>query len=248
MIYYLRKRGNIWEKEKGEFMRGNAKIPIRKLLKRDIVWLAEHNCKAHNHSYLSHYNCFLREKPNMSPLIEKVGIFDIETTGLQANWSLMLCWCLKEHGKDIIHEKLITKKATRNRDDYQVVKSAVEEIQKYDRIVTWYGTKFDLPYLRSKALYWKIPFPRYKELYHTDLWYQSRSKLKLSSNRLQTVCQYYGIAAKGHPMTPELSIQTQRGDDDARNTVLEHCREDVISTDQCYDLLMDYSPSTKRSI
>lgn len=225
----------------------NLKLPVRKLLKRDLVWLAEHKCR-HGHTYLEHYSCFLSEKPNTSPLTEKVGIFDIETTGLVANWSLMLCWCVKEHGSDKIHEKLITKNAIRNRNDYQVVKAAVEEVQKYDRVVTWYGTRFDLPYLRSKALYWDIPFPRYKELYHTDLWYQSRSKLRLNSNRLKTVCQYFGIEAKGHPMTPDLSIRGQRGDKDALMTVLEHCREDVKSTDQCYDLLMDYSPANKRSI
>ena len=227
--------------------RENLKLPVRKLLKRDMVWLAENKCR-HGHTYLEHYACFLQEKPDTSPLTENVGIFDIETTGLVANWSQMFCWCMKEHGKNVIHEDLISKRAIRDKDDYKIVKSAVAEIEKYDRIVTWYGTRFDLPYVRSKALYFDIPFPRYQELYHTDLWYQSRSKLRLHSNRLGTVCQYFGIPAKGHPMTPDLSIRAGRGDSDALETVLEHCREDTIATDKCYDLLMDYSPANKRSI
>lgn len=229
-------------------MRGNAKIPIRKLLKRDIVWLAEHNCKAHNHSYLSHYNCFLREKPSMSPLTEKVGIFDIETTGLKCSYSHMLCWCIKEQGTDIIHEDLLTRKEVRDKNDKRIIKSAVKEIKKYDRIIGWFSSRFDLPYVRGRAIYHNIEFPTYKELYQTDLYYIARSKLAMHSNRLGAVCQFFGIEAKNHPMTPELWAKAGAGNKEALNTVLEHCREDVVSTDSCYEMLNKYSAENKRSI
>ncbi len=227
--------------------RENLKIPIRRLLKKDIFWLAENKCR-HGHTYLEHYACYLQEQPEMSPMHEKVGIFDIETTGLKANWSHMLCWCVKKAGKDIIHEDIITSKEARDKNDYRLIKSAVAEIEKYDRVVTWYGTRFDLPYVRSRAIFYDIEFPTYQELYHTDLYYLARAKLALHSNRLQSVCQFFNIKAKNHPMTPQLWIRSGAGEKVALQEVLTHCREDVSSTDVCYDLLLRYSPATKRSI
>ena len=224
-----------------------VKIPIHKMLKADILWLADHRCK-HNHSYLEHYSCILIENSEGSPFKEKVGIFDIETTGLKANWSHMLCWCMKENGKDIIHEDLITRTEVRNKNDKRIIQSAVNEIKKYDRIIGWYSSRFDLPYLRSRAIYHGIDFPGYKELCQTDAYYIARSKLALHSNRLASVCQFFGVEAKGHPMTPELWVKSGAGDPESLAIVLEHCREDVNATDEVYQLLKKYSPETKRSI
>lgn len=221
--------------------------PIRKLTKKEIIWLHDNYCR-HGHRYIEHYNCYIQEDPETSPIHEKIGIFDIETTGLKANWSHMLCWCMKEQGKDIIHHDLITKRKARDKDDEKIIKSAVKEIKKYDRVVTWYGSRFDLPYLRSRAIYFDIEFPSYRELYHTDLYYIARSKLAMHSNRLASVCQYFGIEAKSHPMTPELWTKSGAGEQKALETVLKHCEEDVISTDKCWEILSKYSASTKRSI
>lgn len=223
------------------------RVPINRLLKKEMIWLGTHFCR-HGHTYLEHYNCFLEEKPITSPFQEKIGIFDIETTGLKANWSHMLCWCIKEHGKNIIHEDLITSRKARDKDDKKIIKSAVEEIKKYDRIIGWYSSRFDIPYIRSRAIFHGIEFPSYKELYHTDLYYLARNKLALHSNRLKSVCQFFEIKAKNHPMTPQLWIDSGAGKKEALKIVLMHCREDVCSTDMTYNILLKYSPATKRSI
>ena len=56
--------------------------PVHRLKKIEIVWLAKHKCK-HGHTYLEHYNCYLKEMPD-GRIQEKVGFLDIETTGLDA--------------------------------------------------------------------------------------------------------------------------------------------------------------------
>ena len=223
-------------------------VPARKLTKAEIVWLAENYCR-HRHTYLSHYSCFLSEKPDTSPLREKVGVFDLESTGLKSNWSHMLAWCIKEHNKDVIYEDVVTTREARDKNDKRIVKSAVSKIKEFDRTCGWYSSQFDIPYLRSRAIYHGINFPGYKEgLYHTDLYYIARAKLALHSNRLQAVCEYFGIPAKGHRMTPDLWRRAGAGQSEALATVLEHCREDVRSTDQVFLLLLKHLQLQKRSI
>ncbi|MBW1975255.1 MAG: ribonuclease H-like domain-containing protein [Deltaproteobacteria bacterium] len=225
----------------------SLKIPIRKLLKRDIVWLAEHYCR-HKHTYLEHYSCFLSEKPDTSPMREKIGIFDIETTGLRANWSHMLTWCMLDRDTGDIQHDIVTTKEARDKEDARIVKSAVKAIEEYDRVVTFYGSQFDIPYVRSRALYHGLGFPSYKTLYHTDVYYVVRNKFALHSNRLMSVCQFFGIPAKDHPMTPKLWKDAGAGKPEALATVLQHCKEDVISTNEVFSLILDHMAQQKRSI
>lgn len=225
----------------------NSPVPIHRLLKSEMIYLFTHKCK-HGHNYAEHYACFLAENPLDSPFHENLGVFDIETTGLKSNWSHMFCWSMKEQGKDIIHSDLVTRNEARNKNDKRIIRSAVEEIKKYDRVITWYGSRFDIPYLRSRAIYHQIEFPSYRALLHTDLYYVARSKLAIHSNRLASVCQFFGIKAKSHPMTPELWVRAGAGEKEALETVLKHCKEDTISTDACWVMLSKYSAAVKRSI
>jgi len=225
----------------------HLRIPTRKLLKRDLVWLSENYCR-HRHTYLSHYSCFLAERPNTSPLIEKIGILDIETTGLKANWSHMLSWCIKDHNEDTIHHGLLTRREVRDKNDARIVKSVIKKMEEYDRLVTYYGTRFDLPYIRSRALAQGIDFPAYRDIYHTDMYYIARSKFAIHSNRLGAVCEFFGIEAKGHRMTPELWVRAGRGEQGALDTILLHNKEDVESTDEVFLMLLDHMLISKRSV
>lgn len=222
-------------------------VPVRKLTKDQLVWLGENKCK-HSHTFLSHYTCFLAEKPDTSPVVENIGVFDIETTGLKANWSHMLCWCMKEQGKDVIHSDLITSREARDKNDSRIVKSAIKEIKKYDRIIGYYSSGFDIPYLRSRAIEQHIEFPGWKELYTTDMYFVCRSKFRIHSNRLAAICEYFGIEAKNHPMTPKLWAASGAGKKEALMEVLTHCEEDVDSTDKVFQMLLSHMVLTKRSI
>jgi uncharacterized protein YprB with RNaseH-like and TPR domain len=202
----------------------------------------------HGHSYLEHYSCFLAEAPETAPMQENIGIFDAEMTGLKANWSHMLSWCMKEHDKDVIHHDVVTPREARDKNDRRIIKSAVAEIKKYDRICGYYSSRFDIPYLRSRALYHGIEFPAYRDIYHTDLYYVARSKFALHSNRLQAVCEYFGIPAKGHRMTPELWQQAGAGKKEALDTILLHNKEDVESTDAVFKMLLKHTMLAKRSV
>ena len=188
------------------------------------------------------------ENPDTAPMKERIGIFDIETTGLLANWGIMASWCILDHDTGEIVEDLITRREIRDRRDHRIVKSATEEIKRYDRIMTWYGTRFDIPFVRTKAIKMGYDFPKYRDLYHTDLLYISRSKLRLHSNRLEAVCEYFEIPAKHHKMTPKLNNDLQAGKQYALDDVLEHCREDVWSTNEVFKMFRNHMMMAKRSV
>ena len=230
-----------------EEMSEAMRVPVRKCLKQDLIWFGENFCR-HNHTYLEHYSCYRAEQPSTAPMVEKIGVFDIETTGLPANWSIMAAWCMLDHTTGEITHDLMSRREMRDRTDKRLIKSACKEIKKYDRIIGWYSSRFDIPYVRTKALYHGLDFPAYKDLYHTDLLYVSRQKLRLSSNRLEAVCQYFEIPAKGHKMTPKLNNELQAGEQEALNDVLEHCKEDVWSTNEVFLQLLNHMMITKRSI
>ncbi|MCK4258048.1 MAG: hypothetical protein KAX49_03670 [Halanaerobiales bacterium] len=109
--------------------------PVSRLTKKEITWLANHRCK-HGHTYLEHYNCYLEENPKGF----KMGFFDIETSGLKADFGLMYCYCIKEHGKKEIIGRTITQEELRSDElDKGVVENCIKDMSKFDVLVTHYG-------------------------------------------------------------------------------------------------------------
>ncbi|MDV7402283.1 ribonuclease H-like domain-containing protein, partial [Arthrospira platensis SPKY1] len=102
----------------------------------------------------------------------------------------------------------------------------MEEIKKYRIIVTYYGTKMDVPYVRTKALFHGFEFPAYGELFHWDLYYTVRHKLQLSRNSLAVATAYLGIPGKT-PLDAEVWNRAKYGDPEAIDLVVEHNIADV---------------------
>lgn len=219
------------------------KVPVQRLKKDELVWLGTHNC-AHGHSYLEHYSCFLKENPNK----KRIGFLDIETSNLDADFGILLCYCIKEAGKDKIYKGVITKKeATHTTEpDKRLVNQCVEDILKFDLLYTYFGTKFDLPFLRSRAVALKIKFPLHGTLKHKDIYYIIRNKFKLHRNRLEVACnELVGASDKSH-FDGNIWRQAVQGDKVALSYILSHCEADVRDLEKLTDEVIDYAyPSVK---
>ena len=61
-----------------------------KLPRKELLRFFCGRCR-HHHKYSEHPNCYIVE--TNKPL--KVGYFDIETSGLKANFDYMLTYCIK---------------------------------------------------------------------------------------------------------------------------------------------------------
>lgn len=223
-------------------------VPVNRLKKAEILWLANHRCR-HGHSYLSHYSCYLKEMPDGSPLDLKIGFFDIESFNLKANVGVLFGYCIKEYGSPQIHEDWLRGDdfKTGSIPDSRVVKRCAEDLRKFDVIVTYFGTRFDIPYVRTKCLMNDIDFPEYGEIVHLDLYYMVKSKLSLTRNSLDVACETVLGHSDKTRVEPKLWIKALYGDLKAIEYIAEHCRIDVDLTEKLYDKLIPFRKRIDRS-
>jgi len=150
-------------------------------------------------------------------------MFDIETTNLDADVGWILCASFMPMG-----EKPYTIRGRAN--DRSIINRIRRELYKFDYIVTWYGTGFDLPFLATRLL-----LNRQKAIglvRHIDLYYVARFKFKFFNNRLDNVADgLFGgdsvktklrgsvwYAARSHNIAER---------EKAVDYIVEHCEKDV---------------------
>ena len=185
-------------------------------------------------------------KEIMSP---KIVLWDLETTNLNANYGYLLAFGYKYLGEKkptvyTIAQSSTFKKSAIN--DRELVKAAASVLSEADLWVTWYGKRFDVPYLNSRLLKHAVgylpPVP------HIDGWEIARKKLKLNSNRLQSVSEFLGLSSKT-PVLGDQWIAATAGNKKGIKYVADHCARDVDILEQAYlnlrPLLIDHPYLTK---
>jgi uncharacterized protein YprB with RNaseH-like and TPR domain len=215
----------------------------------------------HRHSIEEHPSCFAMNKVVRKPVLAKaksvvpwwkeadikIGYLDIETSNLEADWGVMLSWAIKERNGKTASDFITKDELFSGADDKRIVTSILEEMRKYDILVTYYGTGFDLPYIRSRALLYKLNPPTYGENYHFDLYYTVRSKLRLKSNSLFSVCNFFNIKGKGK-VDGKLWSKARYGNYEALQEVLKHNIEDVIALEKVHKIMERFQKWMKKSV
>ena len=177
-----------------------------------------------------------------------IGYLDIESTGFSANIDVMLSWCIKGRGdKNVAGAKITREELMSDKQDARIVELLVEEMNKYDLIFTYYGTRFDIPFIRTRALYHKTFFPLYKQKSHKDLYYVVKSKLKLHRSSLMAATEFFGIAGKTR-VKPEMWQKARWGDEKAMKYVYDHNVADVVILEKLHRKLEEYAPPMVRPL
>jgi uncharacterized protein YprB with RNaseH-like and TPR domain len=230
---------------------------IEKVLKRDGKKIkremepSEFRC-IHRHSKETHPNCFrrgvIKDFQWWKDKDIKLAFFDIETTDFKANAGFVTCWVIKYRGKKKIYGSRIKREEIYNETfDKRVVADLVEELKNVDVLVSYYGTRFDIPFVRSRAFAHNLYFPPYGTIYHFDLYYRARSLLQLHRNSLDAVTRHLDIPGKTHPHIDEW-MSARYGNPKTLKFVWDHCVADVKILEELFYKLEDYSKWTKRSI
>lgn len=218
--------------------------PIHRLTKAEIVYLSTHHCP-HGHTFLSHFSCYKGRE-------ERVGVLDLETSNLDADFGIVLTWCLKEVGKKEIASDVISKadirKGKKGDEDRRVVRSCIKELLGFDKILTYYGKRFDVPYLRARAVHMGIDFPTFGTLKHIDVYDIIRHRFKMSRKRQELACRFLlGHTDKTH-FDGVIWRNAARGDSDALAQVLDHNEKDVTDLEKLYNAVIYFSRKNDTSI
>lgn len=221
-----------------------AVAPIPQLSKEELLTLYKGKCK-HGHRYISHYNCYLNEKPGGM----RIGFFDIEASNLKADFGIVLCYCIKDSQSDKIFERCVTNKELSKDLDKSVIKQMVEDFKQFDMLVTYYGTNFDLPFVRVRALNLGVPFPEHGDLLHRDVYYIVKSKMAaLSSKRLENACNVLIGESQKTRINSEHWLQGLRGSKVSLDYILDHCRKDVLDLEKLYNKVKPFTKEVKKSV
>jgi len=164
----------------------------------------------------------------------RVGYLDIETTDLKANFGFMLSWCIKARDKKKIDYSLITKKEIFDGDtDKRLVVELFEAIKNYDVLYVHWGAdrRFDVPFIRTRAFWHNLEhlLPNKFDKFVFDTWPIARNKLRLSSNRLDTIAEALGITdVRKTPLSTRQWQAAGMGNVKALKYILDHNKKDVI--------------------
>lgn len=173
----------------------------------------------------------------------RIGVWDIETTNLGADFGYIMCICVMDaHTKEIRTVRIDDPRNPDKNSDKWVVQEGLKMLNEYELLVGWYTAKFDRNFVQSRAVmhglkplrngsYWKVEYWR-------DLWYTSKFRLRLRSNRLAVVSQFlFGKTIK-NAITEKVWNGAIRGEKKALDYVVHHCELDVRETLRVYKRLL----------
>jgi len=179
---------------------------------------------------------------------KRIAYFDIETSDLKADFGIVLTWCLKFRKEKHIYSGVITRKDIYDGVfDKKIIKELLDLLEDVDIIVTYYGTGFDIPFLRTRAERWRLDFPKFGEIYHWDLYYKVKRLFKTHRKSLGVITNFLGINGKTE-IDPAIWFKAQYGDDKSLKEILNHNEHDVIILEKLHERLEDYTKWEKRSL
>ena len=183
----------------------------------------------------------------LDPNISRIGVLDIESSNLRADFAVAFCIVVKIWGRD---ELKVFKIDIGKRDMLSAEKKMLKEFVHYmrglDGVVTYYGVGFDVPFLRTRMIAHGL-HGYIRKLRHLDVYFTVRSKLLLSRNRLMNVIELLKtsdgtVPDKGRVEPAKWMRVVYAGDKSALNEVVDHCIEDVYALETALFKLQDLAP------
>ena len=164
-------------------------------------------------------------------------LLDIEATNLSANFGFTICVGYKWLGKGRVYCPSIVDFPRFKKDvtcDRSLLKAIEKPIKEADIVITWYGKRFDEPYLQTRRLMNGLPPLAFKA--HLDLWETAKRYLKFNSNRLDTVSRAIPLRKKERKTAIESHhwVKAAAGHRPSINYVIKHCKADIKVLEEVY--------------
>ena len=183
---------------------------------------------------------------------ERIAFFDIEASNLKANIGNMISYAIKPLGKPVKYNGWTRREAiSRNLLDRRLMRDLIEDLKNVDLLVTFFGTGFDLKFIRTRAMMLFGPgdggFPTFGQIKHFDVYYAVRGRMQLYNSRLATATAALGIEGKT-PLPASLWTDARLGYPDAMKEIKTHNIEDTQILEELYLRLIPYVKIIRKSI
>ena len=152
---------------------------------------------------------------------------DIETSNLQADFSILLTACIKPYGREPIVFRADEYPAwnTNRANDYQITKATAEELRKHAIVVGHFSSGFDVPFLRAKMVKHGLePLP---PMFGVDTWRIAKQNFKVSSRRLKNLADFYDLGEKTLVEGGLWMEAAYNGSSEAMDRIVAHNIKDV---------------------
>jgi len=173
---------------------------------------------------------------------KKIGILDIETTGLRADFGYMICVCIKTVYENGLHGPIKTLRIddprNKKKNDKWLVKELIKEMATYDLLLGWNSSQFDFKFINSRCLVNGIA-PAVKQ-HRRDLLYVARAHFKFRNNRLVTWSGLVSGENQKTTLTPHVHLGVLQYKRWAINNIVKHCKIDVVETEKVYKVLIPF--------
>lgn len=157
-------------------------------------------------------------------LVSRIGHLDIEASQLKADFGHIYCWGILDHKTDKLYFDEL--KVRSLKEEKRIVQTLVDAMRQFDVLTTYNGTRFDIPFIRTRALYHHVSFPEFGSIYHRDLYFVARGRILTHSRRLEVVSRFLGIPGKT-PLDPEVWVAASFGERKAMKYIAEHNKADI---------------------
>ena len=148
----------------------------------------------------------------------------------------IICICWKWEGK----KKVYSLKWDKKQSDKKMVKEFVDIMLSADEVIGHNSDKFDIKWIRTRAIFHQIPFP--PKVISIDTLKNCRTLFNMNSNRLDYVAKYLGIGYKidtgGFDTWRKIILYK---DDKALKKIVRYCKNDVIILEKLWERLNPYS-------
>lgn len=116
-------------------------------------------------------------------------------------------------------------------NDRDLVRELSVFLGEADTWITYYGKRFDAPFLSTRIVYWRSKgdkkLAHLENVPHIDLYDTAKRRLRLHSNRLQVVSDLLGHGAKT-PLQLPTWIKAAGGHKPSIDYIAKHCDKDSI--------------------
>ena len=185
--------------------------------------------------------------------LPKILIFDIETAPMQAfvwkRWkenisleqtiseSFMLCWSAKWLYEEETFGDCLNSKEAIQENDFRIVKSLYDLINKADILVAYNGKNFDIPYMNQRFLVYNLP--PYRPVGVVDPYETAKTVFKFSSNKMDNIATQLGLQNK---LKTDFSLWKgcMSGDTASLNAMLKYNKQDVVVLEEIYTKMLPW--------